>query len=61
MMYFFTIHDEAGKRIDDDSDYPMTADQLEYQLEGLGIVTLSDGEEAYDNDGQFLRVVGIED
>ena len=61
MKCFFTTHDEAGNRIDADSDCRMTEEQVARYLKGCAVVTLGDGEEAYDDGGQFLRVEGVED
>ena len=33
-LYFLTFHDEAGTRIDDDADYPLTETQLDAYLAG---------------------------
>jgi hypothetical protein len=35
VIYFYAIHDETGKRIDDTSDYPMAIDFLAHDLATL--------------------------
>ena len=58
--YFYTYHDHSGQRIDDDIHYPLTKDELNRQLEGAKIVTLSDQKEAYAIGVNFVRVATIE-
>jgi hypothetical protein len=69
MRYFFTIHDETGKRLDDTSDcYMDNSDEVSAYLinAAADIVGLDDGETAYrvgdDFAGyQYLRIVEFQD
>lgn len=46
LQFFFTIHDETGKRIGDDSDYPLNLFELGNELARMEKVTIK-GEEFY--------------
>ena len=63
-LYFFTIHDEDGSRIDDDSDHPMTEAQLDAALKDFDPILIG-GDRFWANpqaDGSRLIVnyVGME-
>ena len=60
-LYFFTVHDETGKRIDDDSDFPLTEEQLDAALANLDKIDLFDlgGQQLYrQSDGKILGFQG---
>lgn len=61
-LYFFTIHDETGKRVDDESDFPMTLEKLEswlkYESEGEVII---DGLSYHRHHEHFIQWIEMED
>ena len=57
-MYFITIHDKTGKRIDDDSDYPMSERELTDYLSTCVKLKIN-GEVFYDDDGQIISYQGL--
>jgi hypothetical protein len=67
MQIFFTLHNEAGQRIGDDSDYPFAEADLAPQLRQLCAeeVVLGDGQPAWlieAADGpSFVRTAGLAD